>query len=99
MFALSPEEPDVGDLQPLAEAIDDLCNILYGDREAVIEGLTEILRRRIEFEGLRQQMDRRQEPPARSGARFQLGSRLVCENRPEFAHFGRGEAAGSTATF
>ncbi|MGU3661533.1 hypothetical protein [Methylobacterium fujisawaense] len=90
MFALRPEEPDVGDLQTLLEAIDDLCRILEGDREAVIEGLAEILRRRIEFEGLRKQMDRQQKPPARSGASFQLGSRLVFEHRPELADSGQG---------
>lgn len=53
MFALPPDEPDLGDLQPLAEAIEDLCAILDGDREVVIEGLAEILRRRIAFESLR----------------------------------------------
>ena len=53
MFALPPDEPDLGDLQPLDEAIKGLCAILDGDREAVIEGLAEILRRRIAFEELR----------------------------------------------
>ncbi|MBY0256998.1 hypothetical protein [Methylobacterium sp.] len=59
MFVLPLEEPDIGELQPLVEAIDDFCKILDGDREAVIEGLAEILRRRIEFEALRQRMDPR----------------------------------------
>ncbi|MCJ2139067.1 hypothetical protein [Methylobacterium sp. E-066] len=53
MFALPPDEPDLGDLQPLAEAIEGLCAILDGDREAVIEGLAEILRRRIAFEAMK----------------------------------------------
>lgn len=53
MFALPPDEPDLGDLRPLAEAIEGLCAILGGNREAVIEGLAEILRRRIAFEDLR----------------------------------------------
>jgi hypothetical protein len=53
MFSLPPDEPDLGDLQPLAEAIEGLCAILDGDREVVIEGLAEILRRRIAFEALK----------------------------------------------
>ncbi len=53
MFALPPDEPDPGDLQPLAEAIDGLCAIVDGDREAVIEGLAEILRRRTAFEAMK----------------------------------------------
>jgi hypothetical protein len=53
MFALLPDEPDLGDLQPLADAIESLCAILDGDRETVIEALAEILRRRIEFEALK----------------------------------------------
>ena len=53
MFSLPPDEPDLGDLQPLAEAIEGLCAILDGDREAVIEGLAEILRRRTAFEALK----------------------------------------------
>ncbi|MCJ2042240.1 hypothetical protein MKK55_25270 [Methylobacterium sp. J-059] len=57
MFALPPDEPDLGDLQPLAEAIEELCAILDGDREAVIEGLAEILRRRIAFEALKQEIE------------------------------------------
>ncbi len=56
MFSLPPEEPDLGDLQPLVEAIEDLCEILDGDRDIVIEGLAEILRRRIKFETLKQRM-------------------------------------------
>jgi hypothetical protein len=59
MFAFPPDEPDLGDLRPLAEAIDDLCEILEGDREAVIEGLAEILRRRAEFEALKQRVNLR----------------------------------------
>ncbi|MBN6824488.1 MULTISPECIES: hypothetical protein [Methylobacterium] len=53
MFALPPEAFEIGDLQPLAEAIEGLCAILDGDREAVIEGLAEILRRRTAFEALK----------------------------------------------
>ncbi|TXM95977.1 hypothetical protein FV219_17255 [Methylobacterium sp. WL122] len=56
MFSLPPDEPDLGDLQPLMEAIEDLCEILDGDPQIVIEGLAEILRRRIEFEVLKQRM-------------------------------------------
>ncbi|HJE22893.1 MAG TPA: hypothetical protein K8W01_04475 [Methylorubrum populi] len=59
MFALPPDEPDLGDLQPLVEAIDNLCEILDGDRETVIEGLAEILRRRTQFEALKQLLDSR----------------------------------------
>ena len=57
MFSLPPDEPDLGDLQPLVEAIADLCEILDGDRHVVIEGLAEILRRRINFETLRRRTD------------------------------------------
>ncbi|CAM2790215.1 hypothetical protein JHFBIEKO_4913 [Methylobacterium mesophilicum] len=57
MFSLPPDETDLGDLQPLAHAIADLCEILDGDRYVVIEGLAEILRRRIEFEALKQRTD------------------------------------------
>lgn len=53
MFALPPDEPDLGDLRPLGAAIDELCEILGGDREALIQGLAEIVRRRAEFESLR----------------------------------------------
>lgn len=53
MFALPPGAFEIGDLQPLAEAIEGLCAILDGDREAVIEGLAEILRRRTAFEALK----------------------------------------------
>lgn len=53
MFALPPEAFEIGDLQPLAESIEGLCAILDGDREAVIEGLAEILRRRTAFEALK----------------------------------------------
>lgn len=59
MFSLPPDEPDLEDLQPLIEAIADLCEILDGDRYVVIEGLADILRRRIEFETLRQRTDLR----------------------------------------
>lgn len=61
MFALPPDEPDLGDLQPLAEAIEGLCAILDGDREAVIEGLAELLRRRIAFEDLRRRTGSRRD--------------------------------------
>ena len=54
MFALPPDEPEIGDLRPLHEAIDDLCEVVGGDRESVIRGLAEIVRRRAEFEALRQ---------------------------------------------
>lgn len=54
MFALPPDEPELGDLQPLDEAIDELCEIVGGDREVLIRGLAEIVRRRVEFELLRQ---------------------------------------------
>ncbi len=53
MFALPPSASDLGDLQLLAEAIDALCEILDGDRETFIKSLTEILRKRAEFEELR----------------------------------------------
>lgn len=56
MFSLHPDGPDLGDLQPLFEAIAELCEILDGDRDLVIEGLAEILRRRIEFEALKQRI-------------------------------------------
>jgi hypothetical protein len=61
MFALPPNEPDLGDLQPLAEAIEGLCAILDGDHEAVIEGLAEILRRRIAFEALKRRIGSRRD--------------------------------------
>lgn len=54
MFALPPGEPDLADLQPLDEAIDQLCEIVGSDRETLIQGLAEIVRRRVEFELLRQ---------------------------------------------
>ena len=57
MFALPPDEPDLGDMQPLAEAIEGLCAILDGDREAVIEGLAELLRRRTAFEALKRRTE------------------------------------------
>ncbi|MCJ2138423.1 hypothetical protein [Methylobacterium sp. E-066] len=63
MFALPPDEPDLGDLQPLAEAIEGLCAILDGDREVVIEGLAEILRRRIAFEATKRRIGSRLEAP------------------------------------
>ncbi|GLS45846.1 hypothetical protein [Methylobacterium brachythecii] len=50
MFAIPPEGPKLGELQPLAEAIDGLCEILDVDREAVIESLADIVRRRAAFE-------------------------------------------------
>ena len=56
MFSLPPNVPDIGDLQPLSDAIDALCEILEGDREDVIEGLAEIIRKRAEFEQLRQDL-------------------------------------------
>lgn len=60
MFALMPDAPDLGDLQPLSDAIDTLCKILKSDRESVIAGLAEIVRKRAEFEDLRMMsVDRR----------------------------------------
>ncbi|GJE52683.1 hypothetical protein GOFOIKOB_5757 [Methylobacterium tardum] len=56
MFALPPDVPDTGDLQPLSDAIDALCEILEGDREDVIEGLAEVIRKRAEFERCRQDL-------------------------------------------
>lgn len=53
MFVLPPDEPDLGDLRPLTEAIEGLCAVLDGDREAIIVGLAEILQRRIAFENLK----------------------------------------------
>jgi len=61
MFALPPDEPDLGDLPPLAEAVKGLCAIFDGDREAVIEGLAEILRRRIAFEALKRRTGSRRD--------------------------------------
>ncbi|MET3415036.1 hypothetical protein [Methylobacterium sp. 1030] len=59
MFALPPAEPDIGDLQLLSDAIDTLCDIVDGDREAFIKGLTEIVRRRAAFEDMKLQLDQR----------------------------------------
>ena len=53
MFALPPDVADIGDLQPLSDAIDALCEILGDHREDVIEGLAEIVRKRAEFEQCR----------------------------------------------
>lgn len=58
MFALPPSASEMGDLQPLADAIDALCEILDGDREILIEGLTEIVRRQVVFEELRRDLSR-----------------------------------------
>ncbi|ACB26642.1 hypothetical protein [Methylobacterium radiotolerans] len=58
MFALPPSASEMGDLQPLADAIDALCEILDGDREILIEGLTEIVRRQVVFEELRRDISR-----------------------------------------
>ena len=58
MFALPPSASEMGDLQPLADAIDALCEILDGDREILIEGLTEIVRRQVMFEELRRDLSR-----------------------------------------
>lgn len=54
MLVPPSDKPASGDLQPLCEAIDTLCEILEGDREAVIAGLAEIVRKRAEFERCRQ---------------------------------------------
>ena len=59
MFALPPSALDIGDLQPLSEAIDALCEILDGDREVVIEALAEIVRKRVEFEDRRLESNHR----------------------------------------
>ncbi len=56
MFALPPAASDIGDLQPLADAIDTLCEILDGDRATIIEGLTEIVRKRADFEKIRSEI-------------------------------------------
>ena len=58
MFALPPSASDMGDLQPLAEAIDALCELLHCDREILISGLTEIVRRRAEFEEIKHDLSR-----------------------------------------
>ncbi|SEP30607.1 hypothetical protein SAMN02799625_05415 [Methylobacterium sp. UNC300MFChir4.1] len=57
MFALPPTDPDAGDLRSLSDAIDLLCDVLDGDRGALIEGLAEIVRRRAEFEDCRLDLD------------------------------------------
>lgn len=59
MFALHPAAPDVGDLQPLSDAIDALCDVLDGEREALIEGLAEIVRQRTAFERYKQAFEDR----------------------------------------
>lgn len=60
MFALMPDAPELGDLQPLSDAIDTLCEVLNGDRETIIAGLAEIVRKRAEFEDFRMMsVDRR----------------------------------------
>lgn len=59
MFALHPVAPDVGDLQPLSDAIDALCDVLDGEREALIEGLAEIVRQRTAFERCKQAFEDR----------------------------------------
>lgn len=59
MFALPPDDLELGDLRPLDEAIDELCEIVGSDRETVIQGLAEIVRRRAEFEALREKMPER----------------------------------------
>lgn len=59
MFALPPSKLDLDDLQQLSDAIDMLCDIVDGDREVFIEGLTEIVRRRAEFEGFKLQSGQR----------------------------------------
>lgn len=58
MFAIPTEDPELGELQPLAEAIDELCEILDGERELFIEGLTEIVRRRAAFEEARRRVEK-----------------------------------------
>ncbi|GLS42719.1 hypothetical protein [Methylobacterium brachythecii] len=58
MFALPPNEPDVGDREPLDAGIDGLCEILDADREAVIESLADIIRRRAAFEEARRQFEK-----------------------------------------
>lgn len=54
MFALPPDAPEMGDLEPLSDAIDALCEALDGERAALIEGLAELVRKRAEFELCRQ---------------------------------------------
>lgn len=57
MLSLHPDEQDLADPQPLAEAIEDLCDVVDDDRASVIVGLAELLRRRTAFETLRQRTD------------------------------------------
>lgn len=57
MFVLPPDDPAIGDLQLLSDAIDTLREILEGDRKTVIEGLAEIVRKRAEFERCRQTLE------------------------------------------
>lgn len=59
MFALPPSKLDLDDLQQLSDAIDMLCDIVDGDREVFIEGLTEIVRRRAKFEEFKLQSGQR----------------------------------------
>ncbi|RUP22664.1 MULTISPECIES: hypothetical protein [unclassified Methylobacterium] len=54
MFEIPPAAPEIDDLQPISDAIDELCEVLEGNREAVIEELAEIIRRRAAFEHCRQ---------------------------------------------
>lgn len=57
MFALPPASGEVGDLKPLSDAIDGLCEAFESDREEVIETLADIIRRRVEFERLKYSSD------------------------------------------
>lgn len=58
MFALPPDEPILGDLQSLSAAIDELCEIVGGDREHVVETLAQIIRHRVAFEQARRQVQK-----------------------------------------
>ncbi|MEE7465029.1 hypothetical protein MFUR16E_29435 [Methylobacterium fujisawaense] len=54
MFEIPPAAPEIDDLQPISDAIDELCEILEGSRAMVIEELTDIIRRRTAFEYCKQ---------------------------------------------
>jgi hypothetical protein len=54
MFALTPDLPDPGDLKPLSDAIDALCDVFQEDRETIIDGLAEVVRRQAELEHLKE---------------------------------------------
>lgn len=57
MFALPPSASEMDDLQSLSDAIDFLCEALDSDRDILIGTLTDIVRRRAEFEDLKSSLD------------------------------------------